>query len=42
MAESKFTLYKYIKLDDGSWRYKRAASYSDRRSQQLIETTHVS
>jgi hypothetical protein len=25
MAQSKFTLYKYVKLDDGSWRYERAA-----------------
>ena len=29
MAQSKFTLYKYIKLDDGVWRYKKAAFYSN-------------
>jgi integrase len=29
VAQSKFTLYKYIKLDDGSWRYKRATFYSN-------------
>jgi integrase len=29
MAQSKFTLYKYIKLADGSWRYCRAAFYSN-------------
>jgi integrase len=29
MAQSKFTLYKYVKLGDGSWRYKKAAFYSN-------------
>lgn len=29
MAQSKFTVYKYIKLADGSWRYCRAAFYSN-------------
>jgi hypothetical protein len=29
MAQSKFTLYKYIKLGDGSWRYCKAAFYSN-------------
>jgi len=29
MAHSKFTLHKYIKLDDGSWRSKRAAFYAN-------------
>lgn len=29
MAQSKFTLYKYIKFADSSWRYKRAAFYSN-------------
>src|ERR1700692_2926530 len=29
MAQPKFTLYKYIKLADGSWRYCRAAFYSN-------------
>ena len=29
MAQSKFTLYKYIKLANGSWRYCRAAFYSN-------------
>ena len=29
MAQSKFTLYKYIKLKDGSWRYCKAAFYSN-------------
>lgn len=29
MAHSKFTLHKYIKLDDGAWRYKRAAFYAN-------------
>jgi integrase len=30
MARSKYTLYKYIKLADGSWRYCRAAMYANR------------
>jgi hypothetical protein len=29
MAQSKFTLYKYIKLEDSSWRYCKAAFYSN-------------
>jgi len=29
MAQSKFTLYKYIKLADGTWRYCKAAFYSN-------------
>jgi integrase len=29
MAQSKFTLYRYVKLGDGSWRYKKAAFYSN-------------
>jgi integrase len=29
MAQSKFTLYKYIKFKDGSWRYCKAAFYSN-------------
>ncbi len=29
MAQSKFTLYKYVKLADGSWRYCKAAFYSN-------------
>lgn len=29
MAQSKFTLYKYIKLADGSWCYCKAAFYSN-------------
>jgi integrase len=29
MAQSKFTLYKYIKLAEGSWRYCKAAFYSN-------------
>lgn len=29
MAQSKFTLYKYIKLEDGAWRYKKAAFYAN-------------
>jgi hypothetical protein len=29
MAQSKFTLYKYIKLAHGSWRYCTAAFYSN-------------
>ena len=29
MAQSKFTLYRYVKLGDGSWRYKRAAFSSN-------------
>jgi len=29
MAQSKFTLYKYIKLAGGCWRYCRAAFYSN-------------
>jgi integrase len=29
MAQSKYTLWKYVKMKDGSWRYKRAAFYSN-------------
>jgi hypothetical protein len=29
MAQSKFTLYKYVKMSDGSWRYKKAAFHSN-------------
>ena len=29
MAQPKFTLYKYLKLADGSWRYCKAAFYSN-------------
>ena len=29
MAQSKFPPYKFVKLDDGAWRYKRAAFYSN-------------
>jgi hypothetical protein len=29
VAQSKFTLYKYIKLKDGSWRYCKAAFFSN-------------
>ncbi len=29
MAQSKFTIYKYVKLKNGSWRYCRAAFYSN-------------
>ena len=32
MAQPKFTLYKYIKLSDGSWRYCKAAFYSTGKS----------
>jgi hypothetical protein len=31
VAQLKFTLYKYVKLKDGSWRYKRAAFFSNRK-----------
>ncbi len=29
MAQSKFTIYKYVKLKNGSWRYCRTAFYSN-------------
>ena len=29
MAQSKFTIYKYVKLKNGSWRYCRATFYSN-------------
>jgi hypothetical protein len=29
MAQSKFTIYKYVKLKNGTWRYCRAAFYSN-------------
>ncbi|MGC1684131.1 MAG: site-specific integrase [Candidatus Acidiferrales bacterium] len=29
MAQSKFTIYRYVKLKNGSWRYCRAAFYSN-------------
>jgi hypothetical protein len=29
MAQSKFTIYKYVKLRNGFWRYCRAAFYSN-------------
>jgi hypothetical protein len=39
MAQSKYTLYKYVRLEDGSWRYCRAALYANRRGkcQEAIE-----
>jgi site-specific recombinase XerD len=53
MAQSKFTLYKYVKLKDEVWRYKKAAFYSNGKIKpnvvivgkdakgKLIEETHV-
>ena len=29
MAQPKFTLYKYVKLSGGKWRYCRAALYKN-------------
>jgi|BogFormECP03_OM2_1039629.scaffolds.fasta_scaffold03430_2 hypothetical protein len=29
MAPSKYTLYNYVELDDGSWRCQKAAVYSN-------------
>jgi hypothetical protein len=29
MAQPKYTLYKYVKFKDGTWRYKKAALYSN-------------
>jgi hypothetical protein len=29
MAQPKYTLYKYVRLKDGSWRYCRAALYAN-------------
>ncbi|SRR6266481_4322132 len=29
MAQSKFTIYKYVKFKNGSWRYCKAAFYSN-------------
>jgi hypothetical protein len=29
MAQAKFTLYKYVKLSGGKWRYCRAALYKN-------------
>ncbi len=40
MAQSKFTLYKYIKLAGGYWRYCRAPFYSNGKikpNRQLID-----
>jgi integrase/recombinase XerD len=30
MAQPKYTLYKYVRLKGGSWRYRRAALYANR------------
>lgn len=42
MVQSKFTLYEYIKLDDGAWRYKKAAFHFDHasspRKEKLLQT----
>ena len=29
MGQSRFTLYKYVKLQDGAWRYCKAAYHDD-------------
>jgi len=29
MAQPKYTIYKYVRLKDGSWRYRRAALYAN-------------
>jgi len=29
MGQPKYTIYKYIRLKDGSWRYCRAALYAN-------------
>jgi|SRR5215468_8070663 len=29
MAQPKYTIYKYVRLKDGSWRYCRAAIYAN-------------
>lgn len=29
MAQPKYTIYKYVPLKDGSWRYRRAALYAN-------------
>jgi hypothetical protein len=29
MAQPKYTIYKYVRLKDGSWRYCRAALYAN-------------
>lgn len=38
MAQLKFTLYKYVKLRDGCWRYKRAALYSNGKIKPNVVT----
>jgi hypothetical protein len=30
MAQPKYTIYKYVRFKDGSWRYCRAAVYANR------------
>ncbi|MFI5096988.1 MAG: tyrosine-type recombinase/integrase [Candidatus Acidiferrales bacterium] len=39
MAQSKFTLYKYVKLGDCSWRYKKAAFYSNGKIKPNVVVT---
>jgi hypothetical protein len=29
MGQPKYTIYKYVRLKDGSWRYCRAALYAN-------------
>jgi len=29
MGQPKYTIYKYVRLKDGSWRYCRAARYAN-------------
>jgi hypothetical protein len=30
MAQPKYTIYRYVRFKDGSWRYRRAAVYANR------------
>ncbi len=39
MAQSKFTLYKFVKLDNGDWRCKKAAFYSRGKSSRTAASS---
>ena len=38
MAQPKYTIYKYVRLRGGSWRYCRAALYANRTIKPNVVT----
>jgi len=40
MGQPKYTIYKYVRLKDGSWRYCRAALYANHTIKADVALTH--